>query len=181
VQWLRDGLGLIKSAGETATIAASVDDTGGVVLVPAFTGLGAPYWNAEARGMITGLTRGTTSAHIVRATLEAIAHQTADLVETMGGVVTLRVDGGAAQNDWLMQMQSDLLGVSVERPAGIDLTAYGAARLAAIGIGAELPPATALGGLTVFQPSRSSDWRAARRAEWRRAVKSSQSWAADPL
>lgn len=181
VQWLRDGLGLIRDASETAAIAASVEDTGGVVMVPAFTGLGAPYWNAEARGTITGLTRGTTRAHLVRAALEAIAHQTADLVEVMGGVTELRVDGGAAQNDWLMQVQADLLGVPVERPAGVELTAYGAARLAAIGIGSELPPATAFGGLTVFGPQRDADWRAARRAEWRRAVRSSQLWADTPL
>ena len=181
VQWLRDGLRLIADASETAAIAASVPDTGGVVLVPAFTGLGAPYWNAEARGTITGLTRGTTRAHLVRATLESIAQQTTDLVESMGGVTALRVDGGAAQNDWLMQMQADLLGVPVERPAVVDLTAYGAARLAAVGIGADLPPATALGGRTVFEPRQGADWRAARRAEWRRAVKSSQFWADSPL
>ena len=181
VQWLRDGLGLIRDASETGAIAASVEDTGGVVLVPAFTGLGAPYWNAEARGTITGLTRGTTAAHIVRATLESIAHQTADLVDSMGGATELRVDGGATRNDWLMQAQADLLGIPVERPAGVELTAYGAARLAAIGIGAELPPATALGGLTVFAPQRDDGWRAARRAEWRRAIRSSQLWADTPL
>ena len=181
VQWLRDGLGLIQHAAETAALAATVPDSGGVVIVPAFTGLGAPYWNAEARGMITGLTRGTTAAHLVRATLEAIAHQTADLVETMGGVTALRVDGGAAQNDWLMQMQADLIGVPVERPAAVEITAYGAARLAAIGIGADLPLATALGGLSRFQPEQGSAWREARRAEWRRAVKAAQAWADDPL
>ena len=181
VQWLRDGLGMIHDAQETAALAASVPDTAGVVLVPAFTGLGAPYWNAEARGTITGLTRGTTRAHIVRATLEAIAHQSADLVEAMGGVTALRVDGGAAQNDWLMQMQADLLGVPVERPAAVDLTAYGAARLAAIGIGAELPAATALGGLAVFAPQQGDDWRQMRRAEWRRAIQSSRFWADNPL
>jgi glycerol kinase len=178
VQWLRDGLGLIDHAHETAALAASVADSGGVVLVPAFTGLGAPYWNAEARGTITGLTRGTTRAHLVRATLEAIAHGTCDLVESMDGVSALRVDGGAAQNDWLMQMQADLLGVPVERPAAVELTAYGAARLAAIGIGAELPSATALGGVTVFEPRQSDDWRVARRAEWRRAVAAALAWAA---
>jgi glycerol kinase len=177
VQWLRDGLGLIERAAETAALAASVDDTGGVMLVPAFTGLGAPYWNAEARGTITGITRGTTRAHIVRATLEAIAHGTCDLVESMGGVSALRVDGGAAQNDWLMQAQADLLGLPVERPAAVELTAYGAARLAAIGVGFDLPPATALGGLTVFEARRTADWRAARRAEWRRAVKAALEWA----
>jgi glycerol kinase len=177
VQWLRDGLGLIGDAAESAALAASVADSGGVVLVPAFTGLGAPYWNAEARGTITGLTRGTSRAQLVRATLEAIAHQTADLVEAMGGVRILRVDGGAAQNDWLMQAQADLLGVPVERPALADLTAFGAARLAAIGIGAALPAATELGGVTTFTPGMDPGWREARRAEWARAVGAAQVWA----
>ena len=177
VQWLRDGLGIIADATETAALAASVPDTGGVMLVPAFTGLGAPYWHAGVRGTITGLTRGTTRAHLVRATLEAIAHGACDLVESMGGVTALRVDGGAARNDWLMQAQADLLGLPVERPAAVELTAYGAARLAALGIGTELPPATELGGLTVFEPARSDDWRAARRSEWRRAVKAALAWA----
>ena len=176
VQWLRDGLGLIDSAAETAELAASIPDTGGVTLVPAFTGLGAPYWNAGARGTITGLTRGTTRAHLVRATLEAIAHGTADLVESMGGVTALRVDGGASQNDWLMQTQADLLGVPVERPAGVEMTGYGAARLAALGIGIRLPPASELGGATVFRPDASAAWRAERRAEWRRGVAAALAW-----
>lgn len=180
VQWLRDGLGLITNAAETAALAASVPDSGGVVLVPAFTGLGAPHWNAEARGTITGLTRGTTRAHLVRATLEAIAHGTCDLVEAMGGVTALRVDGGAASNDWLMQTQADLLDVPVERPVGVELTAYGAARLAAIGIGGALPPAAELGGMTVFEPGGSQSWRDARRDEWRRAVAATLAWAVNP-
>ena len=129
VEWPRDGLGLLGKPSESAALAATVTDTGGVVVVPAFTGLGAPYWNADARGMVTGLTRGTTKAHLVRATLESVAHQTVDLVEAMGGVSALRVDGGAAANDWLMQVQADLLGVPIERPAAVELTAYGAARL----------------------------------------------------
>ena len=177
VQWLRDGLGLIANASETAALAASVPDSGGVVLVPAFTGLGAPYWNADARGTITGLTRGTTRAHLVRATLEAIAHGTADLVEAMGGVNTLRVDGGASQNDWLMQAQADLLGVAVERPPVVDATAYGAARLAALGIGEALPSAAELGGMKTFQPTTTAAWRSERRAEWRRAVGAALGWA----
>ena len=177
VQWLRDGLGLIAHASETAMLAASVPDSGGVVMVPAFTGLGAPYWNAAARGTITGLTRGTTRAHLVRATLEAIAHGTCDLVEAMGGVTALRVDGGAARNDWLMQIQADLLDVPVERPAGVELTAYGAARLAAIGIGGSLPSAAELGGMTVFTPRADRAWREARREEWHRAVGAALAWA----
>lgn len=170
VQWLRDGLGIIADAGETTALAASVPDSGGVAFVPSFTGLGAPYWNADARGTIIGLTRGTTRAHLVRATLEAIGHGTADLVEAMGGVTALRVDGGAAANDWLMQYQADLLGVPVVRPFGVDLTAYGAARLAAIGIGAALPPAAALGEMTRFEPKRDDAWRGAERARWRRGI-----------
>ncbi len=177
VQWLRDGLGLIDSAAGTAALAASVPDSGGVVFVPAFTGLGAPYWNAEARGTITGLTRGTTRAHLVRATLEAITQGTADLVEAMGGVTELRVDGGAAANDWMMQHQADLLGVPVIRPAGVELTAYGAARLAAMGIGSQLPPAPDLGAMTVFEPAQGDDWRAERRAAWRRTVAAAVAWA----
>jgi len=177
VQWLRDGLGLIASASETAALAASVEDSGGVVFVPAFTGLGAPYWNAEARGTITGLTRGTTAAHLVRATLEAIAQGTADLVEAMGGVTELRVDGGAAANDWMMQHQADLLGVPVIRPSGVELTAYGAARLAAVGIGSQLPPAPDLGEMTVFEPGKGDDWRAEQRAAWRRTVAAAEAWA----
>ncbi|HET9134888.1 MAG TPA: glycerol kinase GlpK [Gemmatimonadales bacterium] len=177
VQWLRDGLGLLAHASESAALAASVPDSGGVMMVPAFTGLGAPYWNAEARGMITGLTRGSTRAHLVRATLEAIGHGTVDLVEAMGGVTTLRVDGGAASNDWLMQHQADLLGIPVERPAGVELTAYGAARLAAIGVGAALPPATELGELTRFEPRRDAGWRAERRADWQRAIRAALAWA----
>lgn len=176
VQWLRDGLGIITDVAETAAIAASVDDSGGVVLVPAFTGLGAPYWNAEARGTITGLTRGTSRAHLVRATLEAIAQGTCDLAEAMGGVTELRVDGGAAQNDWLMQTLADLLNVPVERPPALELTAYGAGRLAAIGIGGELPVAAALGGVRLFRPGAQEDWRQARRAEWQRAIRAALAW-----
>jgi glycerol kinase len=123
------------------------------------------------------LTRGTTRAHLVRATLEAITHGTADLVEAMDGVTELRVDGGAAANDWLMQFQADLLGVPVVRPAAVDLTAYGAARLAAIGIGGALPPAAELGDMTVFEPGRSEEWRGEQRAAWQRAVGAAENWA----
>ena len=177
VQWLRDGLGIITDASETAAIAASVADSGGVVLVPAFTGLGAPYWNAEVRGTITGVTRGTTRAHLVRATLEAIAQSTCDLTDAMGGVTELRVDGGAAQNDWLMQDLADLLGAPVERPLALELTAYGAGRLAAIGIGGDLPAAVGLGGGSVFEPGARSERREARRVEWQRAIRAALAWA----
>jgi len=176
VQWLRDGLGLLEHASESAALAASVPSTDGVVFVPAFTGLGAPYWNPDARGTIVGLTRGTTRAHLVRATLEAIAHGTADLLDAMGGATELRVDGGAAANDWLMQSLADLLGVPVVRPALVELTAYGAARLAAIGIGDSLPAAAEIGAARHFEPSRDTTWQAHQRGEWRRAVDAVLGW-----
>jgi glycerol kinase len=140
VQWLRDGLGFIESAAEIEALAASVPDSGGVTLVPAFTGLGSPYWDAHARGALFGLTRGTTRAHIARATLEAIALQVADLLEAMQRdaqiqLTELRVDGGACANNLLMQMQADLLGVPVVRPRIIETTALGAAYLAGLTLG----------------------------------------------
>jgi glycerol kinase len=140
VQWLRDALGLVKKAAEVEALAASVPDSGGVVLVPAFTGLGAPYWDANARGTLLGLSRGSTGAHIARAALESIAMQSADLVEAMtrdgaAPLHELRVDGGAAANDLLMQMQADVLGVPVLRPRLLETTAFGAACLAALGCG----------------------------------------------
>jgi glycerol kinase len=140
VQWLRDGLGLIGSASETEALAASVADTQGVYLVPAFVGLGAPYWDSYARGLLIGLTRGTGRAHVVRAALESIAYQTRDVLEAMtadSGVrlQVLRVDGGAAVNDFLMQFQADILGVPVERPVVNETTALGAAYLAGLAAG----------------------------------------------
>ena len=144
VQWLRDGLQAIRGSGEVQALAASVPDTGGVMLVPAFTGLGAPYWQPDARGTITGLTRGTTMAHIARAALESIAYQSAALLLAMsrdaaaaGGapLTELRVDGGACVNDLLMQFQADLLGIAVVRPAVIETTALGAAYLAGLSSG----------------------------------------------
>lgn len=137
VQWLRDSLGIIKTTEDTAPLAASVPDTGGVYFVPAFVGLGAPHWNASARGSISGLTRATTSAHLVRATLEAIAYQTRELVEAMEAdagapLAEMRADGGAAANDFLMQFQADVLGKPVVRPANIETTALGAAFLAGL-------------------------------------------------
>lgn len=140
VQWLRDGLGLVSSAAEVEALAAQVDSSEGVVFVPALAGLGAPYWDAEARGLICGITRGTTRAHIARATLEGIAFQVDALVEAMRldsgtPIHTLRVDGGAAANDLLMQLQADLSGLKVERPRDLESTARGAAMLAGLGIG----------------------------------------------
>ncbi len=140
VQWLRDGLGFFTSAAEIEALATSVPDSGGVVVVPAFTGLGAPHWRPEARGVITGLTRGTTRAHIARATLEGIALQNVDILRAMerdsGRTLrTLRVDGGAAANDLLMQFQADVLGVEISRPELVETTALGAAFLAGLGAG----------------------------------------------
>ncbi|HEY0709117.1 MAG TPA: glycerol kinase GlpK, partial [Polyangia bacterium] len=140
VQWLRDGLGIITKASEIEAMAASVPDTGGVTIIPALAGLGAPHWRPEARGLIAGITRGTTRAHIARAALEAIAFQIAELVSAMEAdagrpLTRLRVDGGAAANDLLMQMQADLLGVEVVRPAFLESTALGAGRLAGDAIG----------------------------------------------
>ncbi|MBQ9547869.1 MAG: glycerol kinase GlpK [Bacteroidales bacterium] len=140
VQWLRDGLGLIGSSAEIEPLAASVPDSGGVFFVPALTGLGAPYWNAEARGTVCGLTRGSTAAHLARATLEGIAFQVHDVVRAMerdAGIrlSELRVDGGAARNNLLLQFQSDILGVEVVRPCQTETTAFGAACLAGLGVG----------------------------------------------
>jgi glycerol kinase len=140
VQWLRDGLGIIGKASEVEALAASVPDSGGVVAVPALAGLGAPYWRPEARGLISGLTRGTTRAHLARAVLEGIALQIADLLFAMQAdagakLASLRVDGGAAANDLLMQFQADILGVPIVRPQMVEATALGAAMLAGIGVG----------------------------------------------
>jgi glycerol kinase len=136
IHWLRDGLGLISSAAETEQLAREAGSSGGVFFVPALTGLGAPQWDPEARGLISGLTRGTTRAHLVRATLEAIAHQVADIVDVLpvaAGV--LRADGGATSNGFLMQLQADLIGVPVEVSADADATALGAAALAGLAVG----------------------------------------------
>ena len=176
VQWLRDGLGIIASAPEIEALARSVPDSGGVTIVPALTGLGAPHWRAEARGLITGVTRGTTRAHLARAALEAIALQNVDLVTAMEAdaglpLNNLRVDGGAAANDLLMEIQADLLGVQIFRPEMVESTALGAAKLAALGVG--LPRLDA-GGETVrmriFNPSMSAETRAAHLARWSDAV-----------
>ncbi|HVZ85448.1 MAG TPA: glycerol kinase GlpK [Polyangia bacterium] len=176
VQWLRDGLGLIKSAAEIEALARSVPDSGGVTIVPALTGLGAPQWRAEARGLIAGVTRGTTKAHLARAALEAIALQNVDLVTAMQAdagraINNLRVDGGASANDLLMQIQADLLGVQIFRPEMVESTALGAAKLAALGAGL---PAADKGGETarirVFTPSMTDDVRNRHLARWASAV-----------
>jgi len=177
VQWLRDGLRVIDSAPETEALARSVPDTGGVHLVPAFAGLGAPYWRADVRGALTGLTGGTTRAHVVRACLEAMSHQTADLFDALAadGVepARLRVDGGMVANDWVCQDLADMLDITVERPRVIETTAMGAAMLAAVGAGL-LPSLEAAQAMwrpdRVFSPALDGEVRAARRAGWRKAI-----------
>ncbi len=183
VQWLRDGLGLIRSAAEVEALAASVPDSGGVYFVPAFTGLGAPHWNADARGTILGLTRGSHRAHIARAALEAIAFQVADLLAAMsadGSALTeLRVDGGAAANDLLMQLQADLLGVPVVRPRVLETTALGAAYLAGLAAGVWPDPAAIREHWQAerrFDPAVEKETAQARLAAWRAAVTCAQGW-----
>ncbi len=184
VQWLRDGLGLVARADETEALARSVADTGGVYFVPAFVGLGSPHWEAQARGTITGLTRGTTRAQLVRAALEAMAFSSAELVELMTedaglDAEALRVDGGASANGWLMQFLADVLGRPVERPDMIETTALGAAGLAGITLGVWSGPEAFLEGRRFdrFEPLSTIPDRAARRAGWQRAVHAALAWA----
>lgn len=185
VQWLRDGLGIISSASEIEALASSVPDTGGVTFVPAFAGLGAPYWDPHARGMLIGMTRGTTKAHIARAALASIAYQTADLLSAMqkdSGIALneLRVDGGASNNDLLMQFQADILGVPVVRPVITETTALGAAFLAGIAVGYWQSTEEIAGQWRMerrFEPAMSTAECQSRLAEWHRAVKRAQHWA----
>jgi glycerol kinase len=183
VQWLRDGLGLIRSAGEIEALARQVPSSAGVTFVPALSGLGAPYWDAGARGLITGITRGTTAAHLARATLEAVAFEVDDLVRAMSddlgrSVTRMRVDGGAAANGLMMQFQADISNLVVERPAELESTARGAAMLAGMGVGLFATPADAA------RMSRASDTFAAgmaeaerekHRREWKDAVRRARS------
>lgn len=194
VQWLRDGLGFVTHASETAALASSVPDSDGVVVVPAFVGLGAPHWDEFARGAILGMTRGTTRAHITRATLESIAFQTRDVMDVMvqesgAQASVLRVDGGACENDFLMQFQADILGVAVERPEVLEVTAMGAAMLAGLGVGFwadddELASLQALGDQgqgRLFEPRMSEDERERRYHDWTRAVQRSLAWAEETV
>jgi glycerol kinase len=178
------GLGVIRSAAESQALAESVQDTGGVHFVPAFVGLGAPYWDMYARGTIVGLTRGTTGAHLARAALEAIAFQSRDVLEAMAAdagiaVRELRVDGGAAANDFLCQFQADVLKVAVLRPRIIETTALGAAYLAGLGAGVwrsldDVEHRWALERR--FEPRLDEATRAARYDGWRRAVERARAW-----
>jgi glycerol kinase len=184
IQWLRDGLGLIKKSSDVEALAQSVASTDGVYFVPALSGLGAPYWDASARGLIVGLTRGTTGAHIARATLEAIAYQTRDILEVMKKDTgkpfrTLRVDGGAAANNFLMQLQADVLGIPVERPKIIETTALGAAGLAGLASGVWKTKEDFADHRRVDRVFRPSAKKKSEEAyeKWKDAVRRSMEWA----
>jgi len=184
IQWLRDGLGLIQHAAESQDLAAEVPDTGGVYFVPAFVGLGAPYWDAYARGTIVGMTRGTDRRHLARAALEAICYQSRDLLEAMAAdsgirLQALRADGGAAANDLLMQLQADLMGVPVERPAVTETTALGAAYLAGLAVGYwsgldEIAAQWRVGAR--FEPAMEAAQRDSLYEGWQRAVERARGW-----
>lgn len=184
IQWLRDGLGMIAHASETELLARKVADAGGVYFVPAFVGLGAPYWDAYARGTIIGLTRGSDRRHLARAALEAICYQSRDLLEAMAAdsgihLQVLRADGGAAANNLLMQLQADLLGVSVQRPAVTETTALGAAYLAGLAVGfwtGQAEVATQWRQDAEFAPAISAERRDALYAGWQRAVERARGW-----
>ena len=178
IQWLRDGLGILEDAGRSDAMARSLAGNDGVYLVPAFVGLGAPHWRPEARGTITGLTRGTTREHLVRAALEAMAYGTRDILDAMErdagfGCTGLRVDGGAAKNDWLMEFMAGVLGIPVRRPGMVETTALGAAGLAGLHAGVWRTPhdfAEAFSAGRTFRPEFGAGDRDALLEGWRRAV-----------
>jgi len=184
VQWLRDGLKIIDNAAETEEMAMSVEDSGGVIFVPAFVGLGAPYWDQYARGMMIGITRGTTRAHIARATLESLCYQTKDVIDAMAGdsgikPVKLRVDGGATNNKFLCQFQSDILGIPVERPKIVDTTGLGAAYLAGLAVGFwkskdEIAKHHAIA--VEMTPCMDEPERSKKYGRWKTAVERARSW-----
>ena len=188
IQWLRDGLGIISSAAESELLATSVASTDGVYLVPAFVGLGAPYWDAYARGTLVGMTRGTGKAHVARAALEAIAYQTRDILDAMAkdsgvALAELKVDGGATANDFLMQFQADMLGVAVSRQNQVESTAWGAAAMAGLTLGVwkSLAELAALhGGDRRFEPTLGEGERECLYAGWQRAVERSRGWVPQP-
>jgi glycerol kinase len=184
VKWLRDGAGLIASAADTEALARSVADTGGVYFVPALTGLSAPYWDSYARGTIVGISPGTTRAHLVRATLEGIVYSIRDFLETMAEdaghpITSIRADGGASVNDFLLQFQADALGVEVVRPANPEATSLGAAYLAGLAVGVWEEPEDCYAGLgadRTFTPDMGGEQRDRLYAGWKRAVERSRSW-----
>ncbi len=184
IQWLRDGLGLIATAPESEEVACGCEDSEGVYVVPAFVGLGAPYWNDKCRGAIFGLTRGTTRAHFVRATLESLAYQSRDLIEAMEldsgiSLKKLKVDGGAVKNDLLMQFQSDILGVPVERPVINETTALGAAYLAGLAVGFYESSQALIDNYMVdhtFTPEYDEDKRMSKYAGWKKAVAATEAF-----
>jgi glycerol kinase len=185
IQWLRDGLGIIGGAAETAALASELASNDGVYFVPAFVGLGAPHWNPEARGTIVGLTRGSGRSHLVRAALEAMAYGTGEVLDAMtadSGVSTteLAVDGGASRNDWLMQFQADIVGVPVRRPQMVETTAAGAAGLAGIAAGLWNDADDFLAARPEpdrFRPAMNTETRFALIAGWQRAVLTALAWA----
>jgi glycerol kinase len=184
VQWLRDGVKMIDSAPLSEAYCASVPDTGGVYVVPAFVGLGAPYWDQYARGAILGITRGTSKAHFIRATVESLAYQSADVITAMGldagtPVKAVRVDGGACANNFLMQFQADILDTDVIRPKVIETTAQGAAYLAGLAVGFYKDQNDILANVAVdkiFKSSMTGDVRNGLLAGWKEAVKRSLGW-----
>jgi glycerol kinase len=186
VQWLRDGLGIVATAAETEALARALPSNDGVYFVPALVGLGAPHWEPRARGMVAGLTRGTTRAHLARAALEAMAYATRDVLDAMRAhtglaIERLRVDGGATTNDWLMQFQADLLGVPVERPDLVETTALGAAGLAGLAAGIWATPDAFLASRTFrrFDADAAEEDVAVLMRGWRRAVRAALAWARD--
>jgi glycerol kinase len=187
IQWLRDELGIIGDAAETGPLAASVPDSGGVVFVPAFTGLGSPWWDPYARGTVLGITRGTSRAHIARAVVEAMAWQTRDVVDAMTAAAgqapgALRVDGGASVMDLLCQFQADVLGVAVQRAAAAETTALGAAFLAGLAVGVWDTPSEVSAAWRAdaeFTPSGDSAVLDAEHTRWQRAVDRARDWARD--
>ncbi|HEX2987049.1 MAG TPA: glycerol kinase GlpK [Chloroflexota bacterium] len=184
VQWLRDGAELIKSSAETEPLAASVADNGGVYFVPAMTGLAAPWWDSSARGMMIGITRGTSRTHLARATLESIVYQTKDFLQSMHQdsgmeIKSMRVDGGAVRNNWLMQFQADMLDAEVIRPVNPEATVMGAAYLAGLACGYWSSPEEAFAGLKIdctFQPKMPAGERERLYGEWTRAVHHAMGW-----
>jgi glycerol kinase len=183
VQWLRDGLEIIQNSSEVEKLACQVDDTDGVVLVPAFTGLGAPHWDSEARALLCGMSRGTNKAHIARAALESIAFQVSDVLTAMQSDIShplkeLRVDGGASRNDMLMQFQADILNVPVLRPKMLESTAWGAAAMAGLkaGVFSNLSEISESWQLDrAFEPNMQADQRQSRLSQWQTALKRTRS------